>query len=175
MIAWCRARFLFAIGVAAVWLVAIQQSSASPQGGPPPEVRAMLEGTWQLEEWHVDGQVLRPPQANGRWSLNNGVVIFVLHRADTAESAVGYGEYKMDATTWQYRYTRMQRTAGPLGGPVTVTVSPPEPEMRVFTITQAPGKVTLQSSDSQHEYDRTFFTLQQRGRLIRKWRRISSL
>lgn len=133
----------------------------------------MVEGSFQLEEWHVDGQVLRPPRANGRWSLRDGVVIFVLHRADTAESSVGYGEYRMDASTWGYRYTRMQRTSGPLGGPVAIAVSPPQAEMRVFTIKREPGKVTLDDPDAQHEYDSTFFTLRQKGQIVRKWRRIS--
>lgn len=134
----------------------------------------MLEGTWQLEEWHLDGSVLRPPQANGRWSLRDGVVLFVLHRSDTSDASVGYGEYRMDATTWGYRYLRMQRATGPLAGPVTVTVSPPETAMRVFTIKREPGKVVLDSPGAQHEYDGTFFTLRQRGKLVRKWRRIAA-
>jgi len=44
------------------------RSGASAQGSAPADLRAAVEGTWQLEEWHVDGQVLRPPQADGRWS-----------------------------------------------------------------------------------------------------------
>ena len=159
--------------VAGVLLVAAGQRSSAAQSGPQAGVRAMFEGTWQLEEWHVDGQVLKPPQANGRWSLHDGVVLFILHRADTAESAAGYGEYRMDATSWGYRYMRMQRTAGPVGGPVTVSVSPPEPAMRAFAIKQEPGKVVFENADSQHEYDGTFFTLRQRGQLVRKWRRVN--
>ena len=159
--------------VAVVLLVAAGQRSSAAQPGPPAGVRAMFEGTWQLEEWHVDGQILKPPQANGRWSLRDGVVLFMLHRADTSESAAGYGEYRLDATSWGYRYMRMQRTAGPVGGPVTVSVSPPEPAMRAFTIKQEPGKVVFENADSQHEYDGTFFTLRQRGQLVRKWRRVN--
>ena len=34
--------------------------SGAVAGRPaPPELRAALEGTWQLEEWHVNGQVLK--------------------------------------------------------------------------------------------------------------------
>jgi hypothetical protein len=154
-------------------LVCVQPSSASPQGDAPADLRAALEGTWQLEEWHVDGQVLKPPRADGRWSLHDGVVLFVLNRADTAESSVGYGVYRMDATTWGYRYLRMQRTAGRLGGPVTVSVTGPAPQMRTFTITRTQGgKVTLDSPDAQHEYEGPFFTLRQKGQIVRKWRRV---
>src|SRR5687768_11161318 len=99
-------------------MLAAQRSSAALQSAVPADLRASLEGTWQLEEWHVDGQILRPPQADGRWSLHDGVVMFMLHRADRAESSGGYGVYRMDATTWSYGYTRMQRTTGELGGPV---------------------------------------------------------
>src|SRR5207249_652639 len=104
--------------------------SGAVAGRPaPPELRAALEGTWQLEEWHVNGQVLKPPDADGRWSNRDGVVLFLLHRngADTAESTMGYGVYQMDADTWGYRYLRMETSTGPRGGPAQVTVSRPPP------------------------------------------------
>jgi hypothetical protein len=168
-------RFL-ACAAACVLGLAAQQSSAAPQetaSSVPADLRAALQGTWQLEEWHVDGRILRPPQADGRWSLHDGVVLFTLHRADSAESSTGYGEYRMDASTWAYGYTRMQRTTGPLGGPVTVAITPPAQELRSFTIRRGPGgKVTLDSPDAQHEYEGPFFTLRQKGQIVRKWRRI---
>ena len=163
--------------VATVLLVlSSQQPGAAPQDAAPAELRAALEGTWQLEEWHVEGRVLKPPLADGRWSLHDGVVIFTVHRTDTAESSIGYGEYRMDAHTWAYRYTRMQRTTGPLGGPVAVSTTPPAAAMRSFTITRGPGgKVTLDDSDAQHEYDGPFFTLRQKGQIVRKWRRVAAV
>jgi len=169
----CSCRFPSVLGPAAVLLVlAVPQSSASPQHPVPADLRAALEGTWQLDEWHADGKVLKPPQADGRWSLHDGVVIFLLHRSDSAESSMGYGEYKMDAGTWAYRYTRMQRTSGPLGGPAAISATPPG-EFRSFAIKRGPGgKVTLDSPDAQHEYDGPFFTLRQKGQIVRKWRRI---
>ena len=50
------------------------------------------EGTWELVEWHVDGEVLRPPQAGGRWLNHDGVVVATFHRetAGGFESFVGY-------------------------------------------------------------------------------------
>jgi hypothetical protein len=161
----------FAAGVLLVLVV--QRSSAAPQSAVAADLRAALEGTWQLDEWHTDGKVLKPPQADGRWSLHDGVVIFTVNRADSAESSVGYGEYKMDARTWSYRYMRMQRTSGSPSGPVTMTVTPQPPEMRSFTIARGPGgKVTLESPDAQHEYEGPFFTLRQKGQIVRKWRRV---
>ena len=148
--------------------------SPQAQGAAPADLRAALEGSWQLEEWHVDGKVLRPPQADGRWSNHDGVVLFMLHRADSAESTMGYGAYEMTADTWSYKYTRTQRMGGPLAGPFTVVVQPPG-QMRSFKVQRAPGKVILEGGpNDRREYEGPFFTFFQNNQILRKWRRISS-
>jgi hypothetical protein len=139
------------------------------------ELRAALEGTWQLEEWHVNGQVLKPPDADGRWSNRDGVVLFLLHRngADTAESTMGYGIYQMDADTWGYRYLRMETSTGPPGGPAKVTVSRPSPDMRSFKVSRVGSKVVLEGAGGdRREYEGPFFTLFQKGQIVRRWRRV---
>ena len=84
----------------------------------PRELRSLLEGTWELVEWHVDGEVLRPPQAGGRWLNHDGVVVATFHRETAAgfESFVGYGTYEMDASNWSYTYERIQTASGPSSG-----------------------------------------------------------
>ncbi len=170
--------------VAGVGLVALALSSRltqpAAQGRAPADVRAALEGTWQLEEWHVGGQVLKPPVVDGRWSNRDGAVLFMLHRTDTSESSMGYGMYAMDDKTWGYRYLRMQRTAGPLGGPVSITIPAQAPEMRSFAIRREPGssagskeKIVLDAPGDRREYEGPFFTLIQKGQIVRKWRRMS--
>ncbi len=163
-----------AVAAVALWIV-LGSTLPSPraQTAAPADLRAALEGTWQLEEWHVNGQVLRPPQADGRWSNHDGVALFVLHRADTAESTMGYGVYEMTADTWGYRYTHMQTTSGPIGGPFKVGVTKPGP-MRTFKIRREPGKVILEGAgEDRREYEGPFFTFMQKGQIIRKWRRVS--
>jgi len=121
----------------------------------------------------VGGQVLRPPLVDGRWSNRDGTVLFMLHRSDTAESSTGYGVYHMDEKTWSYRYLRMQRTAGPLGGPATVSVEAATPEMRSFAIARQPGGgVVLERPGDRREYIGPYFTLIQKGQTVRKWRRV---
>ena len=156
-------------------LLATQRSSALAERPAPPDLRAALEGTWQLEEWHVNGEVLKPPQADGRWSNHDGVVLFLLHRksADSAESTMGYGIYRMDAETWSYRYLRRETSTGPVAGPVKVSVIQPPPEMRSFKIRRAGAKVVLEGADEdRREYEGPFFTLFQKGQIVRKWRRV---
>jgi hypothetical protein len=151
------------------------QPATQAQSPAPPDLRAALEGTWQLEEWHVgEGKVLRPPQADGRWSNHDGHVLFMLHRADSAESTMGYGVYEMTADTWGYRYTRTQRMSGPIAGPFAISVQPPG-EMRSFKIRRAPGKIILEGSGGDtREYEGPFFTFFQNSQIVRKWRRMTS-
>jgi hypothetical protein len=162
-------------GVAAVSiLLGAGEASTQAQSPAPADLRAALEGTWQLEEWHVDGKVLRPPQADGRWSNHDGVVLFILHRADSAESTMGYGVYEMTADTWSYRYTRTQRMSGPVAGPFAISVQPPG-EMRSFKVRRAPGKVVLEgAAEDRREYEGPFFTFFQKNQIVRKWRRTAS-
>jgi hypothetical protein len=162
-------------GLAAVAILfGAGQPSTHAQSPAPADLQAALEGTWQLEEWHVDGKVLRPPQADGRWSNHDGIVLFMLHRADSAESTMGYGVYEMTADTWSYRYARTQRMGGPLAGPFTIGVQPPG-EMRAFKVRRAPGKVILEGgANDTREYEGPFFTFFQNGQILRKWRRTTS-
>ena len=85
MIRLSRRAGLLAVTAAVSIVLGVDPSGTSAQGPAPADLRAAVEGTWQLEEWHVDGQVLRPPQADGRWSNRDGVVLFMLHRADSAQ------------------------------------------------------------------------------------------
>jgi hypothetical protein len=167
-----RVSRLLSAAVAAAVILGASRTLPSAQAPAPADLRKALEGTWQLEEWHVGGQVLRPPQADGRWSNHDGIVLFVLHRADTAESTMGYGVYEMTADTWGYRYLRMQNTSGPTEGPFKVAVQPPG-QMRSFKVKREPGKVVLEGvGEDRREYEGPFFTFFQKGQIIRKWRRV---
>ena len=55
-------------------------ASATAQTTAPAELRAVLEGTWELEEWHAEGEIMRPPQMTGRWMVHDGVVMAIRHR-----------------------------------------------------------------------------------------------
>ena len=139
------------------------------------ELRAAVEGTWQLEEWHLDGHVLRPPQVDGGWSNHDGVVLFMVHRttSDSSWSQSGYGRYQMDASTWSYGYARTETLSGPMGGPAHVTTD--QRERRSFSVSRQGGKIILTfegPADDRREYDGLFFMLIQNGKVVRKWRRV---
>lgn len=165
-------RLAFAVVVSIILLG--QPMVRSNQQSAPADLRAMLEGTWQLDEWHIDGQVLRPPQVDGRWSNHDGVVLVIYGRRDTGQTTAGYGVYRITADTWSYGYTRMQTSTSPAGGPATVTLTEPKGALQSFKIVRAPGMVILEGAGAdQREYDGTFFTFRQKGQIVRKWRKIT--
>jgi hypothetical protein len=155
--------------------LASQGSGLHAQSVSLNELRAVLEGTWQLDEWHLNGQVFRPPQADGRWSNHDGAVLFMVHRttSEGVYSQSGYGVYELDASTWSYSYTRMETSSGPIGGPAQVTRE--RRDVRSFRVSRQGSKVILTlegPGDDRREYDGLFFTLIQNGQVVRKWRRI---
>ena len=144
----------------------------SGQVAAPADLRAILEGTWQLDEWHVEGKVLRPPQIDGRWSNRDGVVLVVYGRRDTGLTTSGFGTYRITPDTWSYQYSRMVTSTAPAGGQTTVTATDQGP-LRSFKVVRAPGKIVLEGvGGDSREYDDTFFTLLQNNRIVRKWRKI---
>ena len=154
--------------------VAAQSPGIAGQAEAPAELRSLLEGTWELVEWHVDGEVLRPPKAGGRWSNHDGVVVAMFHR-DTAagfESFVGYGTYEMDASYWSYTYERVQNASGLSAGEATVTVrSGGEP--RRFTIVRDGDAIVLEGTNDRREYADGYFSYMPNGRLLRKYRTVA--
>ena len=58
-----RSTLRIASAVVGMLIAMTQPEDARTQANQPPaEVRAIVEGTWTLIEWHVDGRVLRPPE-----------------------------------------------------------------------------------------------------------------
>jgi hypothetical protein len=167
-----RARGLLALAVTASIALLARPIAQSGQAAAPADLRAMLEGTWQLDEWHVDGTVLRPPQIDGRWSNHDGVVLVVYGRRDTGLTTSGFGTYRITPDTWSYQYARNVTSTAPAGAQATVTATDQGP-VRSFKIVRTPGKIVLEGAGGDsREYDDTFFTLMQNGKIVRRWRKV---
>lgn len=168
-----RTRWVFALMLAPL-LLGVQQADTAAQGPAPADIRALLEGTFELVEWHLDGQVLRPPEVGGRWSNHDGVVVAIYHRSGMKgfESFAGYGTYKMDASTWSYGYERVETANGPLVEQAKVTVRPAAPA-NTFKMSREGAKVVLERPNDRREYDSTSFTFMPNGRTLRKYRRVN--
>lgn len=66
------------------------------------EVKAKVEATWILEEWHMKGEVVRPPKVDGRFVIHDNVFeVMLLNRAgEEPWSYYGFGKYTLDASAF---------------------------------------------------------------------------
>ena len=154
-------------------------SAAAQEEAPPADVRKVIEGTWELVEWHVGDQVLRPPEMEGRWMVHDGLVMATRHRngPDDFESTAGYGEYRWGPTTWTYGYERSEDLRGPSLEEVELSVTASDPiRMRTFRIHREGDMLVLDGETLRWEYDvpgRTFVLKTSGGRTIRKYRKVA--
>jgi len=145
----------------------------------PADIRAILEGTWHLVEWHVDGTVMRPPEMTGRWMVHDGVVMAIRHRdgPKSFESTAAWGEYRITATEWIYGYERSEDSTGPTAAEskMRVRITKPVP-MLEWTIRREGGKLFLERPKSiRWEFDGPWFTLYGAdGKVLRKYQKVSN-
>ncbi|NKB99379.1 MAG: hypothetical protein GKR90_12915 [Pseudomonadales bacterium] len=165
-----RVRLPLVLGTLALLVVQILSHAESPQ---LKQLRAQLEGSWELIEWHVDKQVLRPPQVGGRWSNHDGVITFIAFRnnGQAYEALSGYGAYELDENNWSYAYEGMQVVSGTSPKDASVTVINDMPS-RSFKVTRRGEEVLLDRPNDHREYEDGEFRLMRDGKLLRKWRRI---
>ena len=159
-----------AVGLA---LIVMPGGSRARQAEAPADVRERLEGTWVLEEWHHEGQVLGPPAVGGRWANHDGVVMATFYRQSggTFQSFAGYGRYEIDADQWGYAYERVQTTEGT--SPADAVVSTREGGMmRSFHLGREGDTIVLSAGDDRREYDDEFFTFMLSGSVLRKYRKV---
>jgi hypothetical protein len=157
-------------------ILGVQQAGGA-QRAALEDVRRVLEGTWELEEWHAEGQIMRPPQMTGRWMVHDGVVMAIRHRdgPKSFESTAGFGAYRITADEWIYGYERSETATGPSASEakLRVTVTRPVP-MQAWKIRREGGKVILEREKSlRWEFDGPWFTLfSANGDVVRKYRRV---
>lgn len=168
-----RRRSMGAGALAVVVIFVIGPSMAAAQEPASAELRARLEGTWELVEWHHEGEVLRPPEIGGFWSNHDGIVLVTMHRSSggSFQQSANYGTYQMNAETWSYQYDRRLSASGPSAQEASVTVGTGF-GARSFQITRDGDKVLLDGPDDYREYDGGVFRFMPEGRVLRVWRKI---
>jgi hypothetical protein len=158
------------------WIVVTVMAmlATAAQGADSMQAKAAMEGNWQLEEWHSDGEILRSPQAEGRFSVRDGVVMVLMHRDlnGTRKSNYDYGTYAFSDDTWTYGYDRYVIFTD-TGSSVTAGPGPFDSK-RTFQIKYDGGKTILDNDNGRwvFVFDGDTFTYFDKGKLVRKWRRI---
>jgi hypothetical protein len=150
-------------------------AQGGPSGGNDLErARQRIEGSFELEEWKASGKVLHPPQIEGRFSLHNGMVLFMTMRKDlpVPETAVGYGAYHFDSKGFTYGYSYLETLQPGAQGVLSRRVSSPT----TFPLTlQWQGDVLLatgKGSDRREYRDEGFISPLGANGDYRKWRKV---
>ena len=99
-------KYLFLIVGILFWIGCQTDATQTQNQITSKHIRQTVEGTWQLESWHIGDEVVRAPEAHGYWSLHNGTVLFTVYRTDgdTTFTSFGNGAYNITDSTWSYRY-----------------------------------------------------------------------
>jgi hypothetical protein len=153
-------------------------TTAGAQKDNAASAKAILEGTWTLEEWHVDGQVMRPPEMTGIWMVHDGRVMAIRHRdgPKSFESTAAHGAYRITADEWIYGYERSEDATGPTAAEskLRVRVTLPVP-MQAWKIRREGAKLFLEREKSiRWEFDGPSFVLYApNGQVLRKYRKVT--
>jgi hypothetical protein len=159
---------------AAAWSVADEVKA----GDSAPEIKIAIDGAYILEEWHINENVFRPPQVEGRVVFLNGAVVSILinnTQEDRQFTVALIGVYQLSQNYFSYRYDNSSifiRTASS----IAESHKPPFEGMRDFDITRDGATVQLQSRSSERAsfvFDADGQKYSEGGKLVRVWKRSS--
>jgi hypothetical protein len=157
--------------------------SAHAQATQIGRAKALMEGTWQLDEWVVDGEVLKPPQADGRLSQHDGVIMIMMSwsRPSMRKFFYGYGTYLFTESTWSYEYDRYVAFADE-GGKVSLSERGAAERStragfegrRIYQMKFDGDRLVLEHEGGQRQliYEGDMFSYVEHGKPLRKWRRV---
>ena len=144
------------------------------QGTSLERMKAALEGNWRLEESLADDQVLHPPQADGRMSLHDCVIMVLMHREiqGTRKSFYGYGTYSLTQDTWIYGYDRYV-TFTDTGTAITLGSAPFDGK-RTYQIKSDGDKLVFDNDNGlwTFVFEGDAMTYLGKGKPLRKWRKM---
>lgn len=136
-----------------------------------------VQGVYVLEEWHKEGRVFRPPQVEGRFVLQDGMIMTVLHnriQAPNQTALLVYGSYVFDSTTFTYGYESTSLfTETP--SDTTASHKPLFEGKRSFAISMEGQSVRFRSEGGKQELIFTDNSLiySENGQPQRVWRRLT--
>ena len=139
-------------------------------------MKARIEGVYALQEWHRNGEVLRPPLIDGRAVLLNGRLMFIIHdRAQESDKTTiaGYATYILEPGKFSYSYeawTVIKQTAAG----TSVSEKLPWEGLRTFAASIENNEVHLRAIDGPQELryfaDGTSYS---DGKQMRVYRRVT--
>lgn len=170
----CRGTSLIA-ALIMIALLMLPLSCATISKKPTPkEVKAKVEGTWILEEWHIKGQVVTPPKVEARFIVHdNAIELLMLNRAVKKPWWwYGYGKYTLDASAFSMAFDKaaffVESTSG-----ITASHKLPWEGMKPFRISMENNQLRMGPSDDNREFivDGNTLIYKEGGKIARIYRR----
>jgi len=161
------------VAVTMLFILAIGRAEA--QQLTPAQVEVRIVGTYELIEWRVEGQVLKPPVANGRLVFHNGQIIAMFRREQngSAYDFAGHGTYVVDEKMWSYGYDYRLEVTGTAGGN---TVAHATREQIPFTYRLEGANLILdyRNGERRFVFGTDELTYIEMGQIVRRWYRIKT-
>ncbi len=162
-------------------LLSLVSSLPAVAGDTLAEIRAKIEGTYELTEWDDAGVKLTPPAVVARYVIRDGKVTWIAHKNTGGKqvSTAQYGDYVLSENVFAYGYgewleaiidgDRQQVSREPKQDLKAMTL----PSMRTFTLTLDKGIVRAVAGPASFEFrdDGLDYTHKTSG-FTRKYRRV---
>jgi hypothetical protein len=157
------------------FLAVLAVGYATTQQMTPMQVERQIVGTYELAEWHFEGQVLRPPVVNGRLVFHNGQIVGIYSRNSdgTVEDFAGYGSYLVNEKIWSYGYDYRLEVTGKSGENSVVHATR---EQIPFTYRPDGANLVLdyRNGERRFVFGRDDLTYIVNGQILRRWRRLKT-
>jgi hypothetical protein len=164
---------LVALSLTMLFMLAIGRADAQPLA--PADVEARIVGTYELIEWRVDGQVLKPPVANGRLVFHDGQIIAMFRREENASAYdfAGHGTYLVDGKMWSYGFDYRLEVTGTAGRNTVVHTTR---ELIPFTYRLDGANLVLdyRNGERRFVFGPDELTYIEMGQVLRRWNRIKT-
>jgi hypothetical protein len=139
------------------------------------EVKAKVEATWILEEWHMKGEAVSPPKVDGRFIIHdNAIVLILINRAgEGVWSYYGYGKYTLDASTFSMGFDEVSMFTESTSGTTVSRKLTWDGQIKSFEINMENNQLHLRCADIGYhlivEGDTLIF--KRKGEIARIYRR----
>ena len=138
--------------------------------------RAGIEGVYVLQEWHRNGEILRPPVVDARAVLLNGRIVFISRdgaQESNKTTVAGYGIYILEPGKFSYRYEQYSVVTQTAAG-ISISEELPWEGLRTFAVSVDPDEARFQAMEGPQEFRVTAGGLSYSdGKQMRVYRRVT--
>ena len=169
-----RTTSLFSALILVVLLVLPLACASTGQKRRLNEVKSKVEATWILEEWHMKGEVVRPPKVDGRFIAHDNVCVTILLNRAVEEpwSYYTYGNYTWDASTFSMQFIETSFFKESASGITLSRKLTFDGKLKSFAISTENNKLEMRADDgTEIIIDGDTLIFGKNGKITRIWRR----